>query len=78
MSCYNCGGSGYIITCIDDLCRAADECMHGDGEEPCPICHGEPDDDLYDWDDCDETVLVDGKRFKCVKHLGHEGPHMRW
>lgn len=39
--CYVCGGKGYIVTCIDDLCRGADECMHGDGEQPCPACCGE-------------------------------------
>ncbi len=37
--CYNCGGSGWIITCIDDICRGAGECMHGDGEDPCPACN---------------------------------------
>ena len=36
--CYRCGGKGYIVICIDDLCRGADECMHGDGEVPCPVC----------------------------------------
>ena len=37
--CYQCGGAGYIVTCIDDLCRGAGECMHGDGESPCPNCN---------------------------------------
>jgi hypothetical protein len=37
--CYNCGGSGWIITCIDDMCHGAGECMHGDGEDPCPVCN---------------------------------------
>lgn len=36
--CYLCGGSGSIVTCIDDMCRNAGECMHGDGEAPCPNC----------------------------------------
>lgn len=36
--CSRCGGSGVILTCIDDLCRGAGECMHGDGEAPCPVC----------------------------------------
>jgi hypothetical protein len=33
--CGRCGGRGYVITCIDDLCRNSDECIHGDGEELC-------------------------------------------
>jgi hypothetical protein len=39
--CERCGGKGYIVTCIDDMCRGADECMHGDGEMPCPSCGGQ-------------------------------------
>ncbi len=39
--CWQCGGTGTIITCCDDLCRASDHCMHGDGEEICDICHGD-------------------------------------
>lgn len=39
--CYRCGGKGYIVTCIDDLCRGQDECIHGDGEQPCPACCGQ-------------------------------------
>lgn len=39
--CYLCGGTGAIVTCIDDLCRGSGECMHGDGEQPCPACCGE-------------------------------------
>lgn len=38
--CPNCDGKGYIIVCIDDLCRASEECMHGDGEIICPQCYG--------------------------------------
>jgi hypothetical protein len=34
--CYICGGAGFVVTCIDDMCRGAGECMHGDGESPCP------------------------------------------
>lgn len=34
--CGLCGGAGVIVTCIDDLCVGAGECMHGDGEEICP------------------------------------------
>lgn len=32
-----CDGSGIRVTCIDDMCRGAGECMHGDGEELCPV-----------------------------------------
>lgn len=39
--CPECDGAGYVITCIDDLCVAAGECIHGDGEEVCPTCEGE-------------------------------------
>lgn len=45
MSCWKCGGRGIVITCIDDLCHGAGECMHGDGEETCDACHGEGGDD---------------------------------
>ncbi len=38
--CYLCGGAGFIVDCIDDLCRNGGECMHGDGESVCPACHG--------------------------------------
>lgn len=36
--CNTCGDVGWIVTCIDDMCQGAGECMHGDGEEPCPDC----------------------------------------
>jgi hypothetical protein len=36
--CYRCGGAGEINVCIDDLCRGADECFHGDGMAICPVC----------------------------------------
>lgn len=42
-SCPECGGTGFIVSCCDDLCVGAGECMHGDGEDPCPVCHGEGD-----------------------------------
>jgi hypothetical protein len=38
--CNTCGGEGFIVVCIDDMCRGAGECMHGDGEAPCPECGG--------------------------------------
>lgn len=39
--CNTCGGSGSIIVCVDDMCRGAGECFHGDGEIPCPECGGD-------------------------------------
>jgi hypothetical protein len=39
--CNTCNGEGFIVVCIDDMCRGAGECMHGDGEIPCPDCGGE-------------------------------------
>lgn len=39
--CQTCGGAGFIVVCLDDMCRGAGECMHGDGEGPCPDCGGE-------------------------------------
>ena len=39
-TCDRCWGSGFVITCLDYLCANSDECIHGDGEEPCPKCHG--------------------------------------
>lgn len=38
--CLTCGGTGIIITCIDDMCVGGDHCIHGDGEEVCPECEG--------------------------------------
>lgn len=35
-ACNLCGDTGIIVDCIDDLCRGAGECMHGDGERLCP------------------------------------------
>ena len=36
--CYRCDGTGWIHTCIDDLCQ--EECIHGDGDKLCPDCGG--------------------------------------
>jgi hypothetical protein len=36
--CNTCGGAGFIVVCIDDMCRGAGECIHGDGEVQCPDC----------------------------------------
>lgn len=40
MTCWNCGGEGSIVDCVDDLCHGQDWCMHGDNRM-CPECHGE-------------------------------------
>jgi hypothetical protein len=47
--CPTCGGIG--VVCIDDMCRGAGYCIHGDGD--CPTCGGEPyeDDGPDDWDE---------------------------
>jgi hypothetical protein len=34
--CLDCGGEGWIVTCVDDLCRGAGYCIHGDGMM---LCH---------------------------------------
>lgn len=40
-SCWKCGGEGFEVVCMDDLCRGAGCCMHGDGHQMCPECDGE-------------------------------------
>jgi hypothetical protein len=48
--CPTCGGIG--VVCIDDMCRGAGYCVHGDGD--CPTCGGEPyedDDEPWDWNE---------------------------
>ena len=44
--CYQCGGRGWMVTCIDDLCHGQDYCIHGDPPTPCPNCNpkGEKED----------------------------------
>lgn len=39
--CERCNGEGQILICIDDMCRGAGECMHGDGYAQCPNCKGQ-------------------------------------
>lgn len=39
--CDLCHNEGFIITCCDDICVGSNACIHGDGEEICPECHGE-------------------------------------
>jgi hypothetical protein len=41
--CYRCDGTGWIVTCCDDLCRSGppgESCIHGDGDKLCPDCGG--------------------------------------
>jgi hypothetical protein len=39
-TCWKCDGVGVLLVCIDDLCRGAGECMHGDGYAECGVCGG--------------------------------------
>jgi len=39
-TCQRCGGDGFVVTCIDDMCHGQDYCVHGDGEATCPACGG--------------------------------------
>jgi hypothetical protein len=47
--CYECGGRGYFVDCIDDLCHGGDECIHGDPPRPCRTCNpkGEREDAYF-------------------------------
>lgn len=43
MTCPDCGGSGFMLDCCDDICIGAGECIHGDGEVVCETrTNGEP------------------------------------
>ena len=48
-SCDRCDGTGWIMTCIDDICVGSGECMHRDGEAVCPQCHGEGEMEIDDY-----------------------------
>lgn len=37
--CPECGGTGWINDCCDDMCQGQGWCMHGDGDRPCPECN---------------------------------------
>ena len=39
-TCQRCSGEGEVLVCIDDMCRGAGECFHGDGLDVCPSCNG--------------------------------------
>lgn len=47
--CFRCYNAGWLVTCIDDLCRNGGGCMHGDGEEPCPDCNPDGEEDAPWW-----------------------------
>lgn len=53
MSCGNCN-DGMVVVCIDDICRAIGECIHGDGMAVCP-CQLEP---AYEDEDEDDNSPV--------------------
>ena len=44
--CFECGGRGYIVTCIDGMCHGQEECIHGSPASPCRNCNpkGERED----------------------------------
>ena len=44
--CCECGGRGWVVRCIDDLCYRQGECIHGDPPSPCWNCNrdGEKED----------------------------------
>ncbi len=44
--CWSCGGRGWRVTCLDDLCHGKDECIHGDPPTPCRECN--PKGDRFD------------------------------
>lgn len=53
MSCQRCDGSGEVVICIDDLCRAGGECIHDDDVALCPDCHGSGDAPYDEGDEAD-------------------------
>ena len=50
MTCPECDGEGFIMTCCDDICVGSGECIHGDGDEVCQTCGGEGE---FEGDDAD-------------------------
>ena len=58
MTCPDCGGSGLVMACCDDICVGQGECIHGDGEVMCGMCGGEgeyigPEPNDLRMEDCD-------------------------
>ena len=54
MGCWNCGGTGEFVYCIDDLCHGQERCIHGDPPSPCRECNGTGGRDERDFDDEDD------------------------
>lgn len=59
--CIDCGGEGWRVTCIDDICHGLGYCIHGDGMAMCHCNDGcdPPSNAPADWrwtpeetDDC--------------------------
>lgn len=40
-TCPECGGTGVRMSCFDDICVGSGFCIHGDGEDICPVCDGD-------------------------------------
>ena len=49
--CWRCYGEGFIVVCVDDICRGAGECFHDDGEVICPECNGDGEIDSDDYEE---------------------------
>jgi hypothetical protein len=41
VTCWKCGGEGFELVCIDDICHGLGYCIHGDGQIMCRLCNGE-------------------------------------
>lgn len=37
--CMRCSGTGFFVSCIDDMCHGQEQCIHG-GSDICPSCGG--------------------------------------
>src|SRR6185436_19397071 len=57
MSECHCNGDGWIVVCVDDMCRGSGECIHGDGMALCP-CQYEGDDEDDEPDTCPLCDMV--------------------
>lgn len=54
--CWRNCDDGMLVVCIDDMCRGAGYCMHGDGEIMCPCQYEGDDDDDYEGDYLDDEA----------------------
>ena len=39
--CPDCDGDGWVVVCIDDICRGLGYCIHGDGDRMCRCNDGQ-------------------------------------